>query len=43
MTTYDDVLIFSQTLDDHINRINLVLSRLAEYGATVKLNKCNYF
>lgn len=44
MTTYvDDILIFSKSVEDHINHVSMVLDRLAEYGATIKLSKCKFF
>jgi hypothetical protein len=38
----DDVLIFSNTLKEHIHHVKKVLSRLREYGLTCKLSKCEF-
>ena len=39
----DDVIIFSQTFDKHIERIRLVLDRIAEAGLRLKPRKCHLF
>ena len=38
----DDVLIFSETLEEHIVHVKQVLSRRREYGLTCKLRKCEF-
>ena len=38
----DDVLIFSETLEEHISHVKQVLARLREYGLTCKLRKCEF-
>ena len=38
----DDIIIFSKSLDEHLNHIRIVLSLLREAGMTIKLRKC-YF
>ena len=38
----DDVVIFSDTWEDHMKHIEEVLKRLSSAGLTVKLSKC-YF
>ena len=38
----DDVLIFSDTLEEHVAHVKRVLSRLREYGLTCKLSKCEF-
>src|SRR5579864_5113099 len=38
----DDVLIFSDTLEEHVAHVKQVLSRLREYGLTCKLSKCEF-
>ena len=37
---FDNILIFSQTWDDHLKHIRLVLSRLQEHGLTAGPDKC---
>lgn len=39
----DDIVVFSSTVDDHISRLDLVLSRLQREGLKVKLEKCQFF
>ena len=39
----DDVIIFSQTFDKHLERIRLVLDRIAEAGLKLKPRKCHLF
>ncbi len=36
----DDILLFSQTFEDHLERLEMVLKWLAETGLKVKLGKC---
>ncbi|KAL1249465.1 hypothetical protein QQF64_020470 [Cirrhinus molitorella] len=36
----DDILLFSQTFEEHLERLEMVLKRLAETGLKVKLAKC---
>ncbi len=38
----DDVVIFSQSFDEHISHVSSVLSRLAQAGLTVKKEKCSW-
>lgn len=38
----DDLIIFSPTLNEHLTHIQLILNRLREYGATVKLSKSQF-
>ena len=38
----DDVLIFSDTPEEHVNHVKQVLSRLREYGLTCNLKKCEF-
>ena len=38
----DDVIIFSKTIDDHINHIQAVLKLLKEAGLKIKLSKCTF-
>ena len=38
----DDVIIFSNSWDDHLQHINIVMSKLAESGLTAKPSKCEW-
>lgn len=38
----DDLLIFSESFEDHIGHLARVFSRLSEAGFTVKFKKCNF-
>ena len=38
----DDILIYSQTLEEHLNRLEMVLNRLQKRGLKLKLEKCNF-
>jgi hypothetical protein len=38
----DEVLIYSDTLEEHIVHVKQVLSRLRQYGLTCKLSKCEF-
>ena len=42
MVYIDDIVIFSKNLDEHIEHLQLVLSRLAEYGLQIKPEKCKF-
>lgn len=39
----DDIIIFSQDIDSHIDRLDLVFQRLAEYQLKIKPSKCEFF
>ena len=39
----DDILITSETVDEHKRKLNIVLGRLAEAGLTIKPSKCRFF
>ena len=39
----DDVIIYSNTLDDHIHHVDEILTTLAEAGVTLKINKFHFF
>ena len=38
----DDILIYSQTFEEHLNRLEMVLARLQKHGLKLKLEKCNF-
>jgi hypothetical protein len=38
----DDILIGSETWEDHVRHVGIVLSRLRDAGLTVKLTKCEF-
>ena len=42
MVYIDDIVIFSKNLDEHKEHLQLVLSRLAEYGLQIKPEKCKF-
>jgi len=39
----DDVIIFSNNVDDHIKHVDEILQTLADAGITLKINKCFFF
>ncbi len=39
----DDLIVFSQTLEEHERRLLRVLSRLKEYGLKLSPEKCRFF
>lgn len=38
----DDILIFSTSLQEHIDSLKKILKRLLEYNLKVQINKCNF-
>ena len=38
----DDILIYSNTLEEHVTHVRQVLTRLREYGLSCKLEKCEF-
>ena len=38
----DDILIFSKTFEEHLERLEMVLTRLREHGLKLKLEKCTF-
>ena len=39
----DDIIVFSDTFEEHIQRLEAVFARLAEYGLKLKPTKCKFF
>ena len=39
----DDIIVFSQTFEDHVDHIRKVLRRLREHGVKLKSKKCRLF
>jgi len=39
----DDILIFSKTFDEHLNRLTTVFDRLDRYALKLKPSKCSLF
>ena len=39
----DDVLVFSQTLEDHIRHIRTVLQKMRDAKFLARLHKCSFF
>ena len=38
----DDILIFSKTFEEHLERLKMVFKRLREHGLKLKLEKCTF-
>ena len=38
----DDIIVHSDTIENHINKIESIFKRLQEVGLTIKLEKCNF-
>ena len=39
----DDVIIFSNTVADHVKHLDIVIKRLSDYGLTIQERKCSFF
>nr|XP_057913595.1 uncharacterized protein LOC131107503 [Doryrhamphus excisus] len=39
----DDIVVFSSTIEQHLERLKLVLGRLQQEGLKAKLSKCSFF
>ena len=39
---FDDIFVFSETLEKHVAYVKQVLSRLRDYGLTCNLKKCEF-
>ena len=42
-TYLDDVLVFSETYDDHLHHLNIVFERFKKADLKIKLSKCQFF
>ena len=39
---FDDVIIFSETIEEHLIHLEKVLNKLAEYGMFINFEKCQF-
>ena len=39
----DDIMVYSNTFDDHVRHVQIVLDKLREYNLFAKLSKCDFF
>ena len=39
----DDIIIYSKSINEHINHVDEVLEYLSQAGVTLKIRKCNFF
>ena len=39
----DDILVFSQNIDDHMDRLDIIFSKLKSHGLKIKPSKCHFF
>ena len=39
---FDDVIIFSETIEEHLMHFEKVLNKLAEYGMFINFEKCQF-
>ena len=42
MVFFDDVIIFSETIEEHLIHLEKVLNKLAEYGMFINFEKCQF-
>ena len=42
MVYIDDIIIFAETFDDHLARLDKALARLTEHGLKIKTEKCSF-
>ena len=42
-TYIDDILVFSETYDDHLHHLNTVFKKFKKAGFKIKPNKCQFF
>lgn len=43
VTYLDDILVYSETFQDHLSRLRQVLQRIQQYGMKLKAAKCRLF
>lgn len=39
----DDIVIYSETVDEHLERLDFVFTRLQEHGLKLRPKKCHFF
>ena len=39
----DDILVFSESYDDHLHHLNIVFKKFQKAGLKIKLHKCQFF
>lgn len=39
----DDILVFSKSIEEHFNRLDIVFSKLKQNGLKMKPSKCRFF
>ena len=42
-TYLDDVLVFSETYNDHLHQLNVVFEKFQKAGLKIKFSKCQFF
>ena len=42
-TSLDDVLVFSETYEDHLHHLNIVFEKFQKAGLKIILSKCQFF
>lgn len=43
LTYLDDLIVYSKTIDEHLERLDKVFTKLKEHGLKLKGKKCNFF
>ena len=38
----DDIIVFSETYDEHLSRLDRVLARLSQHGLKIRMDKCKF-
>ena len=39
----DDIILYAKTFEDHVRRLDIVLTRLKQHGLKLKPSKCKFF